>query len=106
MISVFNSASADVISYEKLRYDKKKKRIRYNKISIINIVVVVGAVEKSVCPFFCGKQPKARPQTAVVKLWEMFVIFKAVVFYVETVDNCGVEVYKKWKILWIWRVLL
>ena len=51
MISVFNSASADVISYEKLRYDKKKKRIRYNKISIINIVVV-GAVEKSVCPFF------------------------------------------------------
>ena len=52
MISVFNSASADVISYEKLRYDKKKKRIRYNKISKINIVVVVGAVEKSVCPFF------------------------------------------------------
>ena len=52
----------------------RKIKIRY-KISIINIVVVVGAVEKLVCPILSEIQPKARPQSVVVKLWGMFGIF-------------------------------
>ena len=52
-------------------------------ISIINIVVVVGCVEKSISMFHDELQPKARPQPYVVNLFEMFGIFRAFIFVVE-----------------------
>ena len=64
------------------------------------IVVVVGGVEKSVCPFFTCNSPIARPQTTVAKMFDVLKTAAEHVFYVESVYDCGVEVYEKWINMW------